>query len=106
MDQNMDSEAMNSKPVHPLLDLLLAATALCLGAALVFVCFLSGGHAGLAAEAFLGLLLVVFPIGVILLIVYAVWDMPWKRPFRRAWFFWLQVLATVVIGRIVAEWVL
>jgi hypothetical protein len=100
----MDSEAMTSKPVHPLLALLLVASALCLGAALLLLWVLSSGQAGLAAVAFLGLGIVVYGSGVILLIVYAVLDKPWMRPFRRAWFFWLQVLAIVIIGMSVAGW--
>ena len=100
----MDSEAMTSKSVRPLPALLLTAAALCLGAALLLRWFLFGGHAGLAAVAFLGLGMIVYPSGVILLIVYAVLDKPWTRPFRRAWFFWLQVLVIVVIGMSVAGW--
>ncbi|WP_266160791.1 hypothetical protein [Dyella silvatica] len=100
----MDSEATTSKPVHPLLAVVLAASSLCLGAALVLVWLLSSGQGGLAAGAFLGLCFIVFPVGAILLIVYAVWDMPWKRPFWSAWFFWLQVLVLAIVGRSVAIW--
>lgn len=95
---------MTLKPGHPLSALLLAAATLCLGVTLLILWILSSGQAGLGATVFLGLGVVVYPISLILLIVYAMLDKPWTRPFRHAWFFWLQVLAIVIIGMRVAAW--
>jgi hypothetical protein len=94
----MDSEATNSKPMHPLLALLLAAATLCLWVPVLFLLVIAMGPGDMAAVAFLQLGMITCPIGALLLIVYAALDKPWKRPFQRTWFFWLQVFGIVVIG--------
>ncbi|HWX66397.1 MAG TPA: hypothetical protein VNZ27_08240 [Rhodanobacter sp.] len=98
----MESETKTPKPMRPLpallLALLLTAATLCLWVPVLFLLVIAMGPGDMAAVAFLELGVVTCPIGVILLIVYAALDKPWKHPFQRTWFFWLQVLAIVVIG--------
>ncbi|QND44573.1 hypothetical protein HB780_01850 (plasmid) [Rhizobium lusitanum] len=99
----MDSEAMSSKPMHPLLALLLTAAAICLFGPLLLLALVSGQGGYSAAVAVVELAMVACPMGAIMLIVYDVLDKPWKRPFPRSWFFWLQVLAIGMIGMSVAS---
>ncbi|RDD83671.1 hypothetical protein DVJ77_03605 [Dyella tabacisoli] len=84
--------------MHPLLALLLTAGALFLWGPLLFLGYLASGHGSDAGLAFFELAMVACPIGAVMLIVHAALDKPWKRPFRRAWFFWLQMLAIGLIG--------
>lgn len=105
----MDSISPNSKTLRPLLALLLTIATLCLCGPPLLLWLLSagGGRDEATFYSAVGILKIgvwACPVGAILLVIYALLDGVWKKPLRRAWFFWLLVLVGLVMGAKVAAY--
>lgn len=109
---------MTDTDTHPprtswFVDLLFWIGALCLWAPLALLFMIKAGGGGL--NAFYGAVGVLqvgvftMPAGLVLLMVYAVFARPWRRPFAEVWLFWGQCAALAIallwVGSVFAdEW--